>query len=450
MCVLLELKFDTVKKFIFITANLLFLIGYSQEYNLIDSLLKIVREDKITNLVIDRALSVPYNKIINDLNKNLVVFETIEKNNLLLKDKIKHGDIKEKLALIYYLKGNFSKSIQYHQEAINLFNKAGDKLRVANVIARQAYESKKRNLKESIRLMRESVSLLRNLNAKQDLSSALNNYGVLFEMSHQLDSAMFYYTEALSIQKELKDSIGIPYSLNNIAGIYILKKDIKEAIKTINQSIEIRKKLKDDLGLAWDEYALGDFFKSQKNLKEAQKHFHKSHQLAVKTSYLDLQSRNLKSLADILAEKNQFDSAYYYFNSFFSIYDSLFNINTQKQLLEMETLYESERKASQIKELHYDNELKENELNSKNNIQNLLLLIIGLSLVVVVMIFRAYMQKNKANKIISKQKLETEKQKLLIDRKQKEILDSIKYAKRIQEAHLPNLNFLNKHLKNKS
>src|SRR5581483_3933608 len=54
-----------------------------------------------------------------------------------------------------------------------------------------------------------------------------------------------------------------------------------------------------------------------------------------------------------------------------------------------------------------------------------------------IFMFRSYREKHKANIIITSKTLEAEKQKDLIEEKQKEILDSIHYAKRIQNALLP-------------
>ncbi|WP_276977905.1 hypothetical protein, partial [Flavobacterium filum] len=56
-------------------------------------------------------------------------------------------------------------------------------------------------------------------------------------------------------------------------------------------------------------------------------------------------------------------------------------------------------------------------------------------------------------KITERQKITIQKQKLLVDEKaadlsarQKEILDSINYAKRIQQAHMPSEIYIKKHL----
>ncbi|MDO9001740.1 MAG: hypothetical protein Q7W45_18380, partial [Bacteroidota bacterium] len=63
----------------------------------------------------------------------------------------------------------------------------------------------------------------------------------------------------------------------------------------------------------------------------------------------------------------------------------------------------------------------------------------GLVLILALFILRGYKQKQKANAIIITQKR-------LVDEKQKEILDSIHYAKRIQTALLPSEKYIEKSL----
>jgi serine phosphatase RsbU (regulator of sigma subunit) len=103
----------------------------------------------------------------------------------------------------------------------------------------------------------------------------------------------------------------------------------------------------------------------------------------------------------------------------------------------MESIYENEKKSSQIKELNTENQLKENELEKKRVIQIFLVLIVLSAFVFTFFLLKAYKEKKKANELISLQKLETEKQKHIVEEKQKEIIDSINYAKRIQSAYLP-------------
>jgi hypothetical protein len=68
--------------------------------------------------------------------------------------------------------------------------------------------------------------------------------------------------------------------------------------------------------------------------------------------------------------------------------------------------------------------------------------IIGFSLLAIFafILFRGYKQKQRANELITFQKQ-------LLEQKQKEIIDSIEYAKRIQLSILPNENYIHKNIK---
>lgn len=435
-----------MRTLIFIFYSLIFWHISSAQNSSIDSILKDIQKNKINETVADKAMSLSYDKIVNNLNTCLFIFENLNDKNVFAKQPIKQGDLKENLALVYYLKGDYIQSSKLHLEAISIFEKSSDNRRKAKAMANLAYESKKRDLKLAMLLMSESIQILKGLNANNDLSSAIDNYGVLFEMNNNLDSAMFYYNMALKIKIDLKDSIGIPYTLNNIAGIYFMKNNNSEGLKFINQSTEIRKRMNDYIGMASNEYALGEIYFSNKEFEIAEEHFRKSNYFSKKSSYPDLQGKNLKYISSIFAKKNKYDSAYYYFNSFFMIHDSLYNANNQKQLLEMETLYETEKKSSHIKSLDNDNKIKETELEKKRNTQSFLLLIIGLSLFAGIVVLKAYFQKNNANKIIIKQKEEIIHQKHMVEEHQRETIDSINYAKRIQYALLANDDLLDRNL----
>ncbi len=67
-------------------------------------------------------------------------------------------------------------------------------------------------------------------------------------------------------------------------------------------------------------------------------------------------------------------------------------------------------------------------------------------LVLAFFIFRGYRQKQSANVIITEQKEEVEKQKALVEAKNKDILDSITYAKQLQDAILPPINLIKQYL----
>jgi hypothetical protein len=108
---------------------------------------------------------------------------------------------------------------------------------------------------------------------------------------------------------------------------------------------------------------------------------------------------------------------------------------------------EAVNRQKQIKGLENEKELSNKNLKQQTFIRNLVLFGAGLLTLFLVFVFISLSKSRKANKIIALQKTEVEEQKHLVEEKQKEIVDSISYAKRLQEAILPPKEFVNGHLK---
>lgn len=113
---------------------------------------------------------------------------------------------------------------------------------------------------------------------------------------------------------------------------------------------------------------------------------------------------------------------------------------------------ESEVHKKEIAVLNAETRLKDAEAQKKEasiRQQRTVILSIGcggcVTLLLLLLAVKGYRQKQKDNHEIASQKLEVERQKHLVDEKNKEILDSISYAKRLQEAILPPASFVNEH-----
>lgn len=118
---------------------------------------------------------------------------------------------------------------------------------------------------------------------------------------------------------------------------------------------------------------------------------------------------------------------------------------------------EAENKQKQIQGLQKEKELSNENLKQQKFIQKLMIAGSGLLAVFLVFVFFSLAKSRKANKVIAAQKTEVEKQKViaeeqkeiaesqkhLIEEKQHEIIESITYAKRLQEAILPSQAFIN-------
>ena len=128
-----------------------------------------------------------------------------------------------------------------------------------------------------------------------------------------------------------------------------------------------------------------------------------------------------------------------------SMNDSVRNQNTKKAAITSQLKYEYEKQAAadsvaHAKESEIKNvELKRQsaEIRAKKNQQYALFGGLFLVILFSVFMFNRWKVTQKQKEIIESQKLKVESQKKLVEEKQSEILDSIRYAKRIQLAQIP-------------
>ncbi|MDP3557570.1 MAG: SpoIIE family protein phosphatase [Bacteroidota bacterium] len=132
------------------------------------------------------------------------------------------------------------------------------------------------------------------------------------------------------------------------------------------------------------------------------------------------------------------------------------------QISNLNLKYDAIKKQEEITKLQSDNEkgmklinAKDSELSDSKQTIIYFVIIIMIFLILVFFVIRSNFLRKETNKtlfkqkeIIESQKTEVEAQKHLVEEKQKEIIDSISYAKRLQEAILPPQEFIDSHLPN--
>jgi hypothetical protein len=130
------------------------------------------------------------------------------------------------------------------------------------------------------------------------------------------------------------------------------------------------------------------------------------------------------------------------------------------QISDLNSKYDAIKKQEEIKKLQSENvkgmellNAKDSELSDSKQTIVYFVFVIMVFLILVFFVIRSNYLRKQTNKtlsqqkeIIESQKSEVEAQKHLVEEKQKEILDSISYAKRLQEAILPPQKFINKHI----
>jgi tetratricopeptide (TPR) repeat protein len=358
------------------------------------------------------------------------------------------------IGVTYKDEGNLSVAAGYYLKAMELCEKIGDKKNLASNLNNMGviYRSQK-NYVKAIECYRRSRQLKLELGNRKGTFSNLSNIGSAYELMKNSDSALYYYDEALKIAEEFKMRLGIETISGNIGLVYSGQGRNTEAMSYFNKALKLATELDDKEGIAYCHLYIATAYRGMKNYSMAIDHLFRSLDVAIQIGSLDRQKEAYEGLAESYGLMNDHKNAYKYHQLYSITKDSLLSVESSKQITEMQTRYETEKKEKQIELLNKDKSLhevamqkKEVEIRQKNMQRNMLVAGLILVLALAVVSISAFRQKQKANAILEAQKQEIAVQKNIVEEQHKEIKDSIRYAQKIQEAMLPFKERIQKHL----
>lgn len=343
---------------------------------------------------------------------------------------------------------------------------------------------------EALNYQLRSLEKLRQRNDSVNMPSTLLSIGTTFMYTGKNEKALFYYKEALEIARRNKDSVQISFSLVNVGNIQQLTGELQSALTSYKEGAHIDSLIGNENSLAANLLNAGLLYLNMKDFDKAELFFEKAKNLYVKlnnhieiaTVYINLSriqyfKKNFKECKSLLNQGLQFAEITKMPEAQKNIYEQLSSVDSAmgdfkgayynyRKLTDLQSKIISESKMNEItkRELNFDFQVKEEAAKAEQQKKDLIAneekrreavirnAFIGgfiLLLFLAVVVYRGYLNKKKANKVISKQHEEVQKQKemleaknAIIEEKQQEIIDSLNYAKRIQTSLLPTDKYL--------
>lgn len=337
--------------------------------------------------------------------------------------------------------GNISKALEYYFAVLDMYEKLGAKNNLATTLNNIGYIYK--NQGETDKAMEQVQRALRYQEETgniKGIAETLNNIGNLYQNKQNPKKALEYYNRSIELNKQIDDSYGLAISFTNISSLNEYLGNYKEAIKYQEQTLELREKLGGKEGIA---HALASLAKLQYKLgdvKKALEYGNKSYKISKELNYID----NLKSSASVLykihSSLHNYEEALRMHELYVELKDSLTNESVRKATYKKELQYNYSKKVT-ADSVRVSEERKVVNAQLKEEETRRFALTSGLVLVALfgLFMFNRFKVSQRQNRVI-------EQQKILIEGAQKETLDSIHYAKRIQNALITNSSFIDVHL----
>ena len=305
---------------------------------------------------------------------------------------------------------------------------------------------------KSIDFYNKALEIYRKTNDKASQAIVLNNIGTCHIQLGDFKNATRFMNEALKLYEELNDDNGIASIWINLGNIYSKQDQLDEAKSNYMKALKIFTEMGDDM------YAelvchlnIANLLNKQGKEQEAINYLQKCEELSQKLGDKNLLSMTYLMYSESYAGKKDYKTSNEYLIKYTDLKDTLYNDGLVEQLAEMSQKYESEKKQREIELLEEKNKNSEQknkiqELENRQQKQDLersgyaivfscsgLILLLVLALL---LINRNNIRK-RANLLLTQQKEEILEKSIIIEQKNKDITDSIVYAKRIQAAILP-------------
>ncbi len=382
---------------------------------------------------------------------------------------------------IFDKKGDYKKAIAMDSTAIFFARKRNDFPRLAYALSGMGEKYRMRGqLPKALSCMQEAYRYGELTNNKKRMVYCLLTIGNLYIMEDDFVNAKKNYLLALT-KVSKKDKITYSNLLSSLGALHINLKEYQQALVYYNGALKISREAGEFSIQQFSLYSMGEIYEQMDRHDSSEYYFLSALKISDELKMMDQSAMCNKALGQLYFKMGNKTKAESYGRmglsqavksktpvnikeSSFALYEILKSNLNYKEALEMHELYlnskdsignENQIKALEKVRYHAKEESlkinqqardkayvaekakKDEEIKNQKLIRNSFVfgfIAIGL---LAFFIFRSLMLNRKAKKIIEDQKQQVELQKNLVEEHQREIIDSITYARRIQQSLLP-------------
>lgn len=349
------------------------------------------------------------------------------------------------LAYIYRHEGELLKAVELYTEAARLFEEFKQPLGQVSICVNlgEIYF----NLSEydkAEEFFKKALPLALTLEQRPVLANVYNQIALIENQKKQYHKAIENYAKALDLYKleHLNSRVAqVHIGLANVYQNLRQQKDYEAEMLKAESAVKLTNDLqaKSDI---YDHVAL--MYIGKKEFDKALPYADSAYKFGAELGYKNLMAGSAESLSRIYAHKNNFEKAFQFLRTCKTLEDSLENDATRKAAVKSQFQLEYNKKDIEMKAQEQQKDaLRAAEKKQQQTVLVLVLIALAIISIFAGIAFRNYKVTKKQNDIIQAQKqeviqknLEVTWQKTLVEEKQREIIDSINYAKRIQTAVL--------------
>lgn len=323
-------------------------------------------------------------------------------------------------------------------KALKIFDQLNDTIGIARAChGLGLMQQNAGNINEAEKYYLKSMKYYEMAGRKDEQATMISNIGSLFLTRFMKDKneddftkALDYLNKGLSLAMKIKNYIVMGNCYNNLASLYGTKNELDICLEYNFKGLEIRKRygLKSGIASSLGNIAQVYHMKGRDDL--AEKYILEAIAISEELGAKNMLGTQYDILSQVYSTQKKFESSLKYYKMSENIFDSLNSADKVRAMSELEKKYDSDKKDKEIELLNQTQQANDAEIAR----QRILNYAIGGGFTLVIIfsffILRAYREKRKANN-------ELHIKNEIIEEKNRNITDSINYAKTIQSAIIP-------------
>jgi tetratricopeptide (TPR) repeat protein len=362
----------------------------------------------------------------------------------------------------YYEQGDYPKTLEYYFKALKMDEERRDTGDIVINLGNIGLVYKKQgDYPNALDYDFKALKMNEKIGDKNGIAINTGNIGNAYSEQGDYPKALEYFFKALKMDEESGYKRGIAINTSNIGNAYSAQAAIalsrhnpvqsdslyKKALEYYFRALKMKEAMGDKKGISITTGDIGNVFTKQKNYRQAKAYLDSALFLAKNIRKKETIKTTYNHLAEYDSSTGNYKQECDDYKNYIIYRDSLINEDNTRKSTQTEMNFEFEqRETSQKAEQDKKDVLAQAD---KRKQQIIIWSVAGGLLLVLVFagfIFRSLNITRKQKDLIGRQKAEVEQQKALVEEKNKDILDSITYAKRLQDAILPPMNVIKKYL----
>ncbi|MBA3665611.1 MAG: tetratricopeptide repeat protein [Bacteroidetes bacterium] len=345
-------------------------------------------------------------------------------------------------------KGDYKTAVSYYQQALALEVKTNDQENIALVYNNMAgvYTDQKL-FNEAIEFFKKSLDIRLTLKSESGVGQSYSNLGSIYNEMNDTAMARVYYFKSLEFSIKHNDLLHTAITYNSLGSLFVNQGDHKRGLDFYNKSLDLNEKINNKRGVCAVLGNISSYFFKQKEYTEARYNALKGMKIAKEIGFPSHIKALAQTLYSIEESTGNTANALQYFKLYINMRDSINSVENSKATLKVQMQFEYDKQKAIDEAVHNKELLLSAEREQKQKLTSIAIgVVLLLMMVFAIFIYNRLQVTNKQKKIIEEQKYLVEEKSYIIEEKQKEIIDSINYARRIQNTLLANETLLNEYI----